>query len=508
MSNGDAGAVAYLRAIQDRRSHTRRRTESISFDDDFLLTRRATSEILLTRSTAQLPQIAGRTLWPAARLSRDIPTNVKVVDATTGGPLPFTTRAEERVLVSRGLASLATPPGFPNRLVPDLDYERLWRKVLPLLVHRCIEELARNPLQRTDTATNELIASLGLHSPDIVPEVTEYAGTRTIGVMISTAQLASDPVVVLDESHVEEFSFERATLVQATRTWRNRHDWRMSFRALWRKEGSLRRVLTIADGADRVTDCVADDDAERSYKTLMGLRWFFLPDTWTCHIPVADIFAAESVHVCVQAPAGCYFERTFLRVINAHSESGESEMLLVEDDDAHGDSAHIFFSPSISLRHAVEDEYYPAEVRLVIRPSFHGGTRSGLYLSWFSTVFLLVLFLTVGWAAAGWKTRVFTLDLAPLQDTQNFVTLLILAPGLVLTWIVRQEEHALTKLVYARYRLRLGLLGLVLFTQATAFAIGVTGEDLAWTLLASTVLSFLLTIPTSVSALYSRFLES
>jgi hypothetical protein len=69
---------------------------------------------------------------------------------------------------------------------------------------------------------------------------------------------------------------------------------------------------------------------------------------------------------------------------------------------------------------------------------------------------------------------------------------------------VRQDEHHLTKTIHKRYRMRLFAPAVVLLSVSLTVAVNVTGAGMFWILFAGSFLSTPFTLPTILSALYSR----
>jgi hypothetical protein len=227
----------------------------------------------------------------------------------------------------------------------------------------------------------------------------------------------------------------------------------------------------------------------------------WIADSYFVSIPVANYLDCESYHAEISCPSGTYLHRARLRIVNESDEL--SELILIEDDDKHPDRSHLHFNRRLPRHHVNDDNYYEGSLELILRPTYNNGLRSGANISVVSTAILWFLVSTVGWQAANIKWHLTHLSIGRF-DTNSIVSLLLLAPTVVITLIVRQDEHHLTKEVLGRYRTRLALTGLVLFASALVIGVRVQGWHLFWTLTASSAAVTIMTLQTLMSARYSK----
>jgi hypothetical protein len=244
-----------------------------------------------------------------------------------------------------------------------------------------------------------------------------------------------------------------------------------------------------------------NDAIIRDYRRAVKASWW-VPDSYALSINFTGHLEAHSYHANLRCPPGVYLEKAFLRALNieggrtvrsssGYLPHGKRELIVVTEDDIHEDRGHLYFSHFLSERDAPADDYLPADLYLMLRPSYHNGLRAGMATSVLSTASLGLLLGRLVTAST----------LGPNDST---VSLLLVVLSLFVAVILRQEEHLLTKAVFSRYRVRLAVVGVAVFAVAIVVASGVAGTPRLATLAVATGLSLVTTLRTVWSGFHSR----
>jgi hypothetical protein len=290
--------------------------------------------------------------------------------------------------------------------------------------------------------------------------------------------------------------------------------------AIW-KTASTSQSLVLADSSGASPIRELGVQAVSKYDATLRYKWW-IPDTYALSLPVDRFLDATSYHAELICPPGVYFDHSFLRVANGRgqialsitgSQSEATEMILIIDDDHHPDRSHLYFSEDLSAEGIASSKKmegsYAGILNTILRPTFHNGLRTGMWVALWSTIALGVISILSGIQAAGQSLG--SVCIVPITGQpscstgqRTVVSLLLVALSLALGSIAHQDEHFLTKRVQGAYRTRLTIVGVLLFTVAFAAAIGLGswnffGLDTGCFLLASFVTSVI-----TVSALYSK----
>ena len=289
----------------------------------------------------------------------------------------------------------------------------------------------------------------------------------------------------------------------------------------WNRFGPNRR-LVLANSSGSSPQSESGDGSGIIYRRKHFYRaqsptdsLYVVDDTYSISIPVNSLLDAKSYHAEISCPNGVYFEDSKLRVLNVTSadEGRLAEMIVVTNDECHRDRSHLYFSKALSKVGAEREDYVAGRLNIVLRPTFHNGLRSGMWISIMATATLVILILTSGLARIGVYTVVEDKPskhqtafyaLREVLSVDPIVAVLLLALTVALGLIIRQREHFLTKAVYARYRARLFIITAAIFVSALVDALEVQGWVLMAVLISATLLSAASTAITIRSALYSK----
>jgi hypothetical protein len=272
--------------------------------------------------------------------------------------------------------------------------------------------------------------------------------------------------------------------------------------------------LVVADGSAMHVARTAGREAERVHVSRWRVPWE-VPDNTLVDIPVGDAVSAESFHFELRAPAGTVISSAVLRIPSEELPTddtgdtrGRSEIIFVEDDDAHLDRAHLHFTKALSTLSPERCRYYPGCVRAILRPTWHDGLRAAVLAQAVSTATLAVLVVTFGLDALNGLGSALIPVATNGGSADALVALVTLAPAIGLSWIARQQEHLLTKRVQGRMRARLGTAALAAYGSALCVALGSTQPYVFWVLAILTGVSGVLFGVSLRSGLYSRRLQA
>jgi hypothetical protein len=459
--------------------------------------RNATFEFVVP--TVQPPLFRSYRLFPLAELNRTPAKHVSVhSEDSVGRRLPQLTRHEERQIFARGYAFIATH--FEDELPFSEDQMRnyILRRIDRLALASTVPAEPALPRSKVFTAIRGMFRRM------------EHV--RTIFALIPDAEIALAPEEIhrICISHDEGYVMIRPSIFRTSTVLRYRRDPKLSLTAAWNL--GQEQSLVLADSSGRQPKVVSGKKAEEVYRQLHRTRWW-MPDTYCLTVPIDGYLDAMSYHAEAICPSGIYFDKARLRFLRSNGRISttpttfvpeSTEMIVIEDDDCHADRTHLYFSSDLSQKGSPNSDYLGGKLDLVLRPTFHNGLRSGMWFSVLSSMTLWFLFSTKGWPAEGLHCWICNVKVGSSNNDAQ-VAFLLLVLSVALGLLVRQEEHHLTKLIQARYRMRLFVVAVLLFSTAVAIAINLQGHGLFWDLLMTSVLVTLITVPTITSSIYSKF---
>lgn len=443
------------------------------------------------------PRYQGRVPLPIASVVRGRARQIGVRDQTQR-PLPHMTRSDERRATARGMAQLALEA---FRSLPLQGRMRRFETLETVILASIDPGYGHTePLEEAGW-----VDFASLRFPDLATVVSRARESRTIFALAEPRALRS--LSTFTEHHAETMSLREATILGALQAWWRSSRPNPSSSSLYfhwtRIEGqpvnSGHLTLTETDASAVQVDVLHDDDATSQYKRLSRSP-YWAPDTFIVTYRLADILECQSYHLEVSVPPGVYIHRANLRIPNKSRSAGDSELVIVRDDDARSEHAHLHFSRQISRRGAVDRDYSSAVLHMQLRPTYHDGLRGGLNVSAVAMATLWILFAIVGWRSAGRGCLALCSQHFGELDTNSVVSLLILTPTVAIGLLVRKDEHELTKRVQGPLKLRLSLVAVVLFATALLTALNPVETTLFNILLVGATASTLLTLPTWLSA--------
>lgn len=523
--------------ISDWRS---RMTERVRFDSESVLNYTAVHEIMLPRARQITRRKRhGRVPIPIQSFARYPAKHVRCfIDGTE---LPVAPRSSERRLCARWIARSLTSPNFENQnadLVRGLrmidafeewedsssrkhDYQAaaLWALDVPVqdgevkldcgvtrselwqAIRRFIPsseymlEKLQNDRMIVVLPDRELLSA----SPQcfvsryhgVTPTYHAWIGgvlhflyrgvkrrRKKIGIIEYDAWNAPGPLnaAVNPQTKWRRFRADLRSVYKMTLSWRRRSISKLN--AAGDQCPADQHMLTIADGSAMKVARVSGRLANDTYASRMRWPWF-IPDTTVVDIPLGTSARERSYHFELEAPDGVYVHSAVLRIRNRLR-----EFIFVEDDDVHHDRCHLHFTKSLSRRTTNPADYFPGTARVVMRPTWHNGLRVALTAQLVNLVVLAALFLIYGVSARSGTAPDFVVSRAG-ADTEAIVALIALAPTVAMSWIARQNEHMLTKLVQNGLRRRLTLSAILSLASAFSLAAKLEGENLYWVLLLS-----------------------
>lgn len=494
--------ASYLLELSSwRQDWIERRTECLTFDSDTTLTRTSICDIVVSDTArGQLPLWDGRLPLPISELARLPAMHVKLELLHEG--IPILRRGQERAIIATALTA---------NLLTDARVTAKIGELLTANVTKSIaDELYASILLRLDPALrppNEglrsLFETIATLRPDLRGLSSYYYGRRIIFALAPVND--SGVRFAITEVHSESIRVWRAGPWHLLLVLLRTRDPNRSTYAMWQLRSQPppqnEHLLTFSDGSAMRINSYTGHDAKHEHRKRWGWPWW-VPDTYIVLVPIDSFLECRSYHTEVSCPSGLYIHKATLRLLNY--DHHQRELIIIENDDSHPDRAHLHFSREVSRRQASDIDYYAGSLRLVLRPSYHNGLRSGLNMSVISVLTLWLMTFIVGWPAANFAWQPNPLHIGQF-NTGSIVALLLLAPTAVIASIVRRDEHHLTKRVFGRYRMRLAMTGTFLFFSALALAVNVGGRPLFIWLLASSVISSILLAMTLLSAMYSRF---
>lgn len=489
-----AEAALIERMSRRRRAWIGRRTERLSFEREHTVQRRTTCELEVPKQlTKRLPSFLGRSPLPIAGFARFPALHVRA--RIDGADVPILRREHERSLLSelitdRVLANAKAAKALSQLPVPATGSRA--DVVRGLVRHALDPALAPAPPPALEVVRSQMFEAV----PEALQYIEDYIDTRLIVVLAPSNALQNDDgVLVLEEEHTEAVRFER---VAAWRSVVSVIESLLGIRSTYAlfKRRKTRRLL-IADGSAMRTDAFFNKGALGPYRQ----QWSGVvrPDSYRAVVPVDQFPEAASYHLELASPKGTYIDTAQLRIVADDKDDDVMDIVIVRDDDNHPDQSHLHFNPNLMGRGRTT-RYDTGVLRVVIRPSYHNGLRAGLHVSTMATVVLILLTVSVGWTAIGVEPRLTAL--AP--DTNSIVSLLLLAPTLAIAAVVRQEEDEFVKLIQARYRARLAVIGVALLAAAFSLALGIDELLQALVIAGATCVAAVCWGGTALSAAYSH----
>jgi hypothetical protein len=168
----------------------------------------------------------------------------------------------------------------------------------------------------------------------------------------------------------------------------------------------------------------------------------------------------------------------------------------IQNYDRHVDRTYLDFRTSL-LDNVTEENILSAKIDVVLRPAFHGGLRSGLWMTVFAWIVLLILLAVSGLSKFG-HPQSFTASKSAVGSNNAIIApLLVTIITTFLAAIIRPEEHLLATEVQSCYKIRLSITGTIIFFIALFYAIGLTG----WIML---ILLAVGVVVTSVTLTFTR----
>jgi hypothetical protein len=494
------GTVLLDLLADNRERWIARRTEHLQFQGEFTIERLTVCEVAIDSELAQaLPEEQGLIPLPITDLVRAPARHIRVFDARSD--LPVLTRSRERgnlrtVFVRDLLSNRAVRRTLRRSGAPRVTHHELLDGIIATALDPVLSP-ALSP--RNDALRKVLFAE----HPYVAALAAELYQLRTVYALVPKKELEETGRFLISESHVESMEFRRATLWLAIQSALMTNSPSKSKYAEWKHEP--RHELLLSDGSAMRIRRYGGRQAESVY--IKKWRWPWWPDAFIVMAPVDDFLEASSFHINVRTPVGTYIDSAIFRTFRFRGPTPEA--IFVEDDDYNPDRAHLHFTPSIGSEYhpadSSADDYYPGQLKLVVRPTYHSGLRAGLHISLVATAALWALALSTGWSTAGYDCRLMCgVALAERPDINSIVSVLLLAPSLAIAVVLRQDEADFAKRVQSRYRMRLYLTGLSLFASSLGLAL-IDGGALFVTLLAGAVLSSCCFLSTAASALYSRW---
>lgn len=454
-----------------------RRSEWVSFEDSLTVRRHSELDISLDGfkgHAGHVPRLGNRVLLPIMQVRRDLNTEIRVMSASSD-PMPFLPRRRERGLLACGLLELLrhvhreSPPQAEARL-PWVDgFDRVLAAIdgavsEPPPVHDDMPELHTYLM---DLAKYNVVVASIAEEPS--------AGDSGVG------------FVRILESHYEPASASRKKGFDVPLS-RNGYD----------RDDTRHRLAFAGHHYERPA----------GWQPLWR-RQFRLDDS-TVTLPALLLDTAESFHLRAVCPPGLYVERATL--VSTIEQEGSLEVLEILRDDGHWTEAHVSYRAALhsggdprsggSLQEGFLSTRKEAALLLVLRPMYHGLTRTGQNVSVVTSALLWVLTFTLGWRSADWNWRLATLSQEVATDP--VVAVVLLAPTAALAMIVRQNENLMTKFVADGFRRRIGAQALLAFAAATATAVGLVGPALFWLLLTLSLTSTVLSVITLLECRHSE----
>lgn len=490
----DGVAAAAIVDLQLNRDQWIRQTvETFAFDGNSVMTRTAAYEFEIPRTTPEI--LGGYKLLPVATLARYPGKHLSVrLGDSRGQLLPSLTQTEERDLLAAGYAHIihgaSQREGFTEESIRDTLCE---------IIDHTRSEKAENPLDKC---------------AESYPEIYLYGNflqsNRTIFALVHSSYCGGSlqRVVV---SHAEVFSLVPTSRYSCTS---------VNAKMLSLPGSILKRIRLVIEVLKGLK-ARPDEDSKGSYKQNRNGSSAnedahdtsehkneskstvddSIPDNYRLSIPLDAILETQSYLAELSYPVGTYIERadlliSFLEDSPASGGHCESKTSKIQDYDRHVDRTYLDFRTSL-LDNVTEENILSAKIDVVLRPAFHGGLRSGLWMTVFAWIVLLILLAVSGLSKFG-HPQSFTASKSAVGSNNAIIALLLVT--IITTFlaaIIRPEEHLLATEVQSCYKIRLSITGTIIFFIALFYAIGLTG----WIML---ILLAFGVVVTSVTLIFTR----
>jgi hypothetical protein len=561
-------SIDLLALLQTREQWIRRKTETLTWDDEANLTRTIEFEVTLPEHAHSHVGYGTYHVLPLTEVRRAPARQVNVrLRGATNEQLPMLTRQEERDTVVKGYTGLASrTQGFESYGVSVKDLQAY-----------IYEQVASVPLgDANDKGPFNREVDPNLES--ILLECFGFRNSRIIYSLVPKLSMRDDDIVSIFVSHSEPIRMRRPSRI------------RKPLYGMW-KTGDDQR-LTVADSSGDMVRIDSDPIGRRKFirKNLMGKLHFH--DSVSFKLPVLGCLDGQSYHEEVICPQGVYIARAQLWALYCHTDlswlesidemiaestspndespdieqvstsgvlSAEpaaeataaepdaaepdaaepdaaepdaaepdaaepagldqserqfdpsrrmspvtTELIIVMDDESHCDRTHLYFSSTLASDLMSKDDFIGAEVQVTLRPTYLNGLRAGTHMSGLSVVTIWALFCTLGLPSINALDPSRDLGIYVGFDSISIVAILVLGLTLPIGLLIRQDEHPLTKIIQGRFRARCFAISALMLLTALAIAVGVRQRPLYLLLLVVSIATTLLYVTTLVSALHSR----
>lgn len=262
------------------------------------------------------------------------------------------------------------------------------------------------------------------------------------------------------------------------------------------KGAILRLVVSYPDPLPSEPPFQSGEDGVSASRSTRFREYLKTVDDWPVNFEINQVEACKDFHFELIAPPGVCVPQGTLRI---ETQSGTDEF---PDTDPYEDRAHFFCV--IPQGWTGDDVIRESSAELVLRPMEEGLARPLYRTSQISAVVLLIFFLSMGLTEAGLQISNFIY----YYDTQAVVTLLLLGPTLLTGLMIRDNEHAMTKRILKKLRLRIAVGGAATSVSSIAFALGWTGWLLFTVLFVCLLMAWAMVFINMNSSLRSRNIQS
>ncbi|MDQ1438351.1 MAG: hypothetical protein QOK43_1980 [Acidimicrobiaceae bacterium] len=464
-----------LWALRERRSEwIVRRTERIILNAEHSFERSTIFEIDLSKYPAEdIPTINGLWALPISELLRLPARHIRV--SVQNEDVPVALRSQERELVSSGLAQTVE---FDAAQLPT--------------VHCLLSLDIERPFNKLTNDDENALSQLQAQRPRLSLTLRNLRQQRVVIALVRGRRVGRH--FTITETHTERVAVKNGIFEGRVLRRRRAHETGDSLYDQWRAhpDGTERqdRLLTLSDGSAMTLTPLVGEEADTAYKERWGWsEW--APDTYVLKLGVHGYLECRSYHLEIESPAGTYIDKATLRLYNGkpvvyvdeggrwHSDSVQTEVILVRQDDYPPNRAHFHFTREMSQRQAPDGEYVSGHVSVVLRPTYHDGLRGGFWVSLLATLILVVLLGSLGWHAAGYGPLPLLGHVRLKKpDTQSLVAAILVAPAAVIALVMRENEQPLSKVVQGQLRLRLSISAAALFIAAVGLSVGLVDHAL------------------------------
>jgi hypothetical protein len=434
-----------------------RRIVGLSFESDILIRRRVEVEVNLTEIPS--PVVLDDKLYvPITDVDRAGQQNLVCEDGATR--LYTLGRTDERTLTAMGLVWT---------LEPRVDIATINFS----LVDCCHYHLDSSYLAKVPDGWDEWLAIVRNDS-DFADVLADYEKQRLVIGVLRGLRHRDNPTRV-SYSTSEVLRVERSGWWRTARALFSSRDPNKSVFAAWDQLGAVGgnwqgvQADGTATGIERVS---SNAGAPRGFYRKAWSRPWLLSDTYVVNIDLSELLESRTLNVSMEVPSGVYIDSAILRIF--HFNDHTSSILFIKDNDAHPQQANLHFSRTLLGIPDDPEDYLQSQLRLILRPSYHNGLRSGRNIIFASAVISWLVTIILAWPAAGWDCvePLCRLPSVTSFDRNSVVTLLIAAPSVAVGVYLRPGPEALiTKRIQGAYRTRLALSGALSFALALVAAI-------------------------------------